>query len=54
MRVVQLTNHSNYFGYALSTNVGLRLTRRTFDDPTRAGDDLDVTSLFMRVFLGFE
>ena len=54
VRVVQLTNHSNYFGYVLSTNVGLRLTRRTFDDPTRAGDDLDVTSLFMRVFLGFE
>lgn len=54
VRVLQLTNHSRYFGYGLSTNVGLRITRRSFDDVTRTADDLDVTSLFMRVFLGFE
>ena len=54
VRVVQLTNHSPYFGYEISMNLGLRLNRRRYDDPFRKEDEFDVTTAFFRVFLGWE
>ena len=54
VRVVQLSNQSPYFGYQISMNLGVRVSRRQFDDPTRAVDDVDVTAAFMRVFMGYE
>ena len=54
VRALQLTNRSPYFGYVISTNLGIRMTKRRFDDPLRKIDELDVTTAFFRVFLGWE
>ena len=54
VRVVQLTNWSPYFGYDIATNLGVKWSRRQYGDPARERDDLDITSAFMRVILGFE
>ena len=54
VRVIQLSNHSPYFGYQISMNLGMMVTRRHFEDPTRADDEQDVTAAFMRVFLGWD
>lgn len=54
VRVVQMSNLSPYFGYQVSTNLGVRVTSRRFDDPTRAVDAQDITAAFLRVLLGFE
>ncbi len=54
VRVIQLSNHSPYFGYQISMNLGMRVFRRRFDDPDRSADEEDVTSAFMRVFLGWD
>ncbi|MFH1568137.1 MAG: hypothetical protein ABIL09_09075 [Gemmatimonadota bacterium] len=54
VRLVELTNRSTYYGYEISTSLGLRTTRRTYDLVSRRDDGIDVTSVFMRVFLGYE
>jgi hypothetical protein len=54
VRALQLTNRSPYFGYVISTNLGIRMTKRRFDDPLRKIDELDVTTAFFRIFLGWE
>jgi hypothetical protein len=54
VRIVELSNRSTYFGYNISTNLGMKTTRRDYDDISRRDDDIDVTSVFMRVFLGYE
>ena len=54
VRVVQLTNWSPYFGYRIATNLGVKWSRRLYDDPARERDDLDITSAFLRVVLGFD
>ena len=54
VRVVQLSNRSPYFGYQISMNLGVRVSRRQFDDPTRGVDDVDISAAFMRVFMGYE
>ncbi len=54
VRAVQLSNRSPYFGYQISMNLGMRVFRRRFDDPDRSADEEDVTSAFMRVFLGWD
>ncbi len=54
VRMVQVNNRSPYFGYEISTNLGVRTSKRRFDDPFRRGDDFDVTTAFFRIFLGWE
>ena len=54
VRVVQLTNRSPYFGYNIATNLGVKWTRREYGDPARQREDLDITSAFLRVILGYD
>lgn len=54
VRIVELSNRSTYYGYEISTNLGLRTTRRRYDLVSRTDDEVDVTSVFVRVFLGYE
>lgn len=54
VRIVEISNRSTYYGYEISTNLGLRTTRRRYDHISRSDDEIDVTSVFMRVFLGYE
>ena len=54
VRVVQLTNRSPYFGYNIATNLGVKWNRRHFGDPARQRNDLDITSAFLRVILGYD
>ena len=54
VRILEVSNRSSYFGYDISTNLGVRITRREYDDISRTNDEIDVTSVFMRVFLGYE
>ena len=52
VRAVQLSNRSPYYGYLISVNLGVQVTKRDYDDPSRAVEEIDVTGVFMRVFLG--
>lgn len=54
VRIAELSNRSSYFGYEISTNLGLRMTRRRYDDLSRANDEIDVTAIFLRIFLGYQ
>ena len=54
VRIAELTNRSTYFGYQISTSLGLKMARRDYRDTSRADDQIDVTSAFLRVFLGYE
>jgi len=54
VRIVALSNRSSYYGYEISTNLGLRSTRRQFDQIARSDEEIDVTSVFVRVYLGYE
>jgi len=53
VRIVQLTNRSGYLGYEIVTTLGWKSTLKDYDDPARELDDMDVTSVFLRVLLGF-
>jgi hypothetical protein len=52
--VLMLTNNSNYFGYILTTTMGMSKRRKEFSDPVIAifGDE-DFVSAFVKVFVGF-
>ncbi len=54
VRIAELSNRSSYYGYEISTNLGVRVTRRDYSHPSRANDQLDVTAAFLRVYLGYE
>jgi len=54
VRIATLSNRSTYYGYQISTNLGLRTTRRRYDLVARRDDEVDVTSVFLRVYLGYE
>jgi len=54
VRAVQLTNRSGYLGYDIATTLGWKMTAKDYDDPSRVLDDLHMTSLFLRVLLGYE
>lgn len=54
VRIIELSNRTSYFGYEISTNLGLRTTGRRYDHVSRTDDEIDVTSVFMHVFLGYE
>jgi hypothetical protein len=53
VRAIQLTNRSPYFGYDISINLGIRVTRRTFDNVAREIENVRETAAFMRVLMGF-
>jgi hypothetical protein len=53
VRVIQLTNRSPYFGYDISMIMGLKMTSRRFNDPARAAEEVDFTSGYLRVIMGF-
>ena len=53
VRIIELSNRSSYFGYEISTNIGLKKTLRYYDLRSRSKDDLDITGGYMRVFLGY-
>ncbi len=52
--VLMLTNNSNYFGYILTTTMGMSKRRKEFSNPQTAvfGDE-DFVSAFVKVFVGF-
>jgi hypothetical protein len=52
--VLMATNNSEYFGYVVTTNVGLSKRTKSFDDDVMAeiGDE-DFVSAFIKVFIGF-
>ena len=53
--VLMMTNLSRYFGYIISTNAGVRLRTKKFDDP--AADEFRgerFTAAFINAILGFE
>ena len=52
--VLQMTNRSPYFGYQAAMNLGVRTRSRRFDDPLRASENWDTTTIFMNVILGFD
>ncbi|MEW6750444.1 MAG: hypothetical protein AB1505_05635 [Candidatus Latescibacterota bacterium] len=54
VRIVEVSNRSSYYGYEISTNLGVRTTRRQYRDTSRSDDEIDVTAAFMRVFLGYQ
>ena len=50
-----MTNLSRYFGYIISTNAGVRVRTKKFDDP--AADEIRgerFTAAFINAILGFE
>ena len=53
VRAIQLTNRSPYFGYDISMNLGIRVTRRTFDNVAREIENVRETAAFLRVLMGF-
>jgi hypothetical protein len=52
--VLMLTNNSNYFGYVLTTTMGMSKRKKEFSDPQRAiiGNE-DFVSAFIKVYVGF-
>ena len=50
---VYFTNLSEYFGYDISTSVGLIFDRKHFTDPFRSSEDFSTTAVFFRVILGY-
>ena len=52
VRAVQLSSQSPYYGYEISVNLGMQVTKRNYDDPSRTLEEVDLTSVFFRVFLG--
>jgi len=52
--VLQLKNTSNYLGYDVAMLLGVRSSRRDYDDPARELDDRDVLSIFLRTVVGWE
>ena len=54
VRTVQLTSRSGYLGYEIVTTLGWKTTVKDYNDPSRELDDLQMTSLFLRVLLGYE
>ena len=53
-RVLQLTNRSPYYGYEIATTMGVRTRSRRYDDPLRAAENVDTTTIFMKLILGFD
>jgi len=52
--VLMLTNNSNYFGYILTTTMGMSKRLKEFADPAAASvGDEDFVSAFIKVFVGF-
>ena len=49
-----LINRSRYYGYGLVTSFGVSREQREYDDVLRVEENWDVTSAFLRVYLGFE
>ena len=51
--VFMLTNRSDYYGFALSTQIGWETTRREYDDETNAALNRNSSTLFFDVLAGF-
>ena len=50
-----VTNDSKYFGYLISTNMGLRRRVKEFDDLDVAGEtNVEFIAAYINVILGFE
>ena len=53
--VFMVTNDSKYFGYLISTNMGLRRRVKEFDDLDVAGEaNVEFIAAYINVILGFE
>ena len=53
--VFMITNDSKYFGYLISTNMGLRRRVKEFDDLDVAGEaNVEFIAAYINVILGFE
>ena len=53
--VFMMTNDSKYFGYLISTNMGLRRRVKEFDDLDVAGEaNVEFIAAYINVILGFE
>ena len=50
---LSVTNNVNYRGYDLVANLSLMFSRKDFDDPFLKFLDTDVTSIVLRVMLGY-
>ena len=50
---VVLSNMSDYSGYRISTNLGVKQDKLTFKDEFRFLESYNTTSIFVRVFLGY-
>ena len=51
--VFMLTNRSDYYGFALSTQIGWETTRREYDDESNAALNRNSSTLFFDVLAGF-
>ena len=51
--VFMMTNRSDYYGFALSSQIGWETTRREYDDRTNAALDRENSTLFFDIIAGF-
>lgn len=51
--VAQLINRSRYFGYNITTMLGVERNKRTYDDVLRQEENMDTFSAFLRSYLSF-
>jgi hypothetical protein len=51
--IFMLTNRSDYYGFALSSQFGWETTRREFDDESNAALNRNHSTLFFDIIAGF-
>ena len=53
-RVFLLSNRSEHFGYEVVMNIGLMYDKLRYDDPNQHQLNFNITSMFVRMILGYQ